>query len=175
MALKQCKKCGEQVKRTAKKCPHCGVSNPTLTAQDSLRNWLSLVLAGVVIAVYFSFAGDGGEGSREKSANSNNCVSDWRKCNNTSELVENNDQITMAQQRCETAADRQANYGEPEFPFIAFSSYLPDEEAFEKGKVTLLEDQAKFENQYGAMTKVEARCVYDLKSKSVVSFEIHRP
>jgi len=183
MGMQSCKECGEKVSDKAKECPHCGVSEPTTTLRHKVgAGVLTVIMLGGIGGYLFgddpdkNTTGSSGDSEQDKAnANENPCVSNWRKCDDTSDLVENNDHIKMARQRCESAAARQANYGEPEFPFFSFTSYYSDEKAIEKGKVTLLEDQAKFENQYGAMAKVEARCIYDLESKSVVSFDINRP
>jgi hypothetical protein len=62
MALKPCKECKTEVSSSAKKCPHCGVDNPTLTNRQALGGCLVLLLiiGGCWIAVS---SGGGGPSS----------------------------------------------------------------------------------------------------------------
>ncbi|EJL6329884.1 hypothetical protein NMR63_000400 [Vibrio cholerae] len=47
----KCKSCKETVQKDAKKCPHCGVSNPTLTAKQGCL--IYIVLSGLIgLAMY---------------------------------------------------------------------------------------------------------------------------
>ena len=51
MALQQCKECGNEVSTKAKKCPHCGVRNPTVTAKQAWAGFLVfLLLVGGCVA-----------------------------------------------------------------------------------------------------------------------------
>ena len=43
MALKKCKECGNEVSTKAKKCPSCGVNNPTVTAKEQVIGAVVLV------------------------------------------------------------------------------------------------------------------------------------
>lgn len=51
MALKACKECGKEVSTSATKCPHCGVSNPTLKSEDIGRG--CLITIGVIVFLAF--------------------------------------------------------------------------------------------------------------------------
>lgn len=49
--LKQCKVCDKDVAWSVKKCPHCGVKNPTVTLKQQLVTWVLLLL---VIGLWLS-------------------------------------------------------------------------------------------------------------------------
>lgn len=44
MALVQCKECKKEVSDVAKKCPHCGISNPGMTAKKMAKGCLILIV-----------------------------------------------------------------------------------------------------------------------------------
>lgn len=90
------------------------------------------------------------------------CRTNWKACESTSDLIENNNMIGPAKYRCKSAAEDKAKYGEPEWPWFAFGSYYEDSDALENGRLSFVEADAKFQNGYGAYKHVEVECVYDL-------------
>jgi hypothetical protein len=70
-----------------------------------------------------------------------------------------------------------AKYGTPDwgkgwFSGFPFTSYLPGDSAAETGKMTLIDNKAKFQNGFGAMVHVRVSCVYDFNTKSVEDVNI---
>ena len=46
-SLKPCKTCGREVSTTARKCPHCGQSNPTIPDFKDMSTGGKAVTAGI--------------------------------------------------------------------------------------------------------------------------------
>ena len=55
MALVACKECKKEVASSAKKCPHCGVANPSMGVKETLTG---LVVLGVAVAVAMTMCSD---------------------------------------------------------------------------------------------------------------------
>lgn len=125
------------------------------------------------LAVGSTDGGSGGNSGGDTSSSDNPCASDWRKCDNNGDLVNNYDGMTDAKVQCEMTAENMAKYGEPEFPWIAFGTYLKGNHYIEDGKVVLIEDDAQFQNGFGAMVNSTVRCVYDLRTEQVVDMNIN--
>lgn len=52
MALVQCKECKKEVSDLAKKCPHCGISNPGITARKMAKGCLILIVIVAALSWY---------------------------------------------------------------------------------------------------------------------------
>lgn len=52
MALVKCKECKKEVSDLAKKCPHCGISNPGITAGKMAKGCLILIVIVAVLTWY---------------------------------------------------------------------------------------------------------------------------
>lgn len=65
MALKQCRECGQEVSSSAKKCPHCGVSNPAggLAGLGCAGQGCLGVIVLMVMVGLFGIGDDGGTSS----------------------------------------------------------------------------------------------------------------
>lgn len=74
--------------------------------------------------------------------------------------------MSKARYACKIAANKLAKYGDPKWPFYAFGSFYPTE-TFAAGIHTLLEDDAQFQNGFGAWAHVQVTCEYDLRQKKV--------
>lgn len=57
MALIQCKECKKEVSNLAKKCPHCGISKPGMTAKKAGKGCLLLILL-ILICGWLAGRGD---------------------------------------------------------------------------------------------------------------------
>jgi len=98
------------------------------------------------------------------------CKTDWSQCKSNREMMANYDTgLITARMACKKDAISKARFGTPEFPWVFFfQSYMPDDSYVTSGIAVLLEKEAKFQNEYGAMMNVTVVCKYDLRSKTVL-------
>jgi hypothetical protein len=102
------------------------------------------------------------------------CKADWTKCADNGDMANNYDRWFHAQYRCKAEATKLAKYGTSEFPWLAFSTFLEGTDYAAKGIAVLYENDAKFQNGFGAMAHVEVRCEYDLRAEKVINVTINR-
>ena len=100
------------------------------------------------------------------------CRTDWHLCSDNSDLVNHYREISKAQVKCKIEAEDRAKFGTPEWPWLYFSSFQPGDSGKMAGKITLIEDDAKFQNGFGAMARSRVICTYDLNALKVVSVSI---
>jgi hypothetical protein len=110
--------------------------------------------------------------ARAKAERITQCKSDWSKCRDNSGLVNNYDGITSAKVSCKYAANKHAQYGDPDWNWIIFGQFYKGKSYIETGRVLLIEDDVKFQNGFGAMKRTKVTCIYDLKSKQVLSVDV---
>lgn len=108
----------------------------------------------------------------ERTMDPDACRSDWTKCETNGDVVKNHKAMITARNECKDAAERQARFGSPEWPWFAFRSFRPGDDAPKKGVVTLIEPEAKFSNQFGAMARVIVSCTYSLRENMVLNVNI---
>jgi hypothetical protein len=96
------------------------------------------------------------------------CRSDWTKCADNSDMVNNYKGMTVAQDDCMFEATKQAMYGTPEWPWGYHFSHFYRGNDFSTGIVTLIEPDAKFQNGFGAMARTRVVCSYDLRNKKTL-------
>jgi len=99
------------------------------------------------------------------------CKSDWTKCADNSDIVNNYSGMSAAQVDCKLQAEDHATYGTPEWPWLPFSHFYPGTN-YSAGIATLIEPKAKFQNGFGAMAHSRVVCIYDLRTKKVLSINI---
>jgi hypothetical protein len=109
---------------------------------------------------------------KEREAAENACRKDWAKCADNGEIVNKYSGWTMVQVRCQMAATEQAKYGDPEWPWLAFGSYLRGTDYVKTGLAVAIEKDAKFQNGFGAKVHSQVMCKYDLRSQNVISVSI---
>ena len=74
---------------------------------------------------------------------------------------------------CKWAANKQAKYGEPKWPWVFyFSHYHPGTNYVSSGVVVAIEPEAQFQNGYGAMVHSRVVCTYDLRAQRVTDVVI---
>lgn len=99
------------------------------------------------------------------------CSSDWRRCADNSDLVHNYSGTTVARFRCQTAAAKLAKYGEPKFPSAwdggSFGTFVTGNDFSSTKNIVFYENDAQFQNMFGAMLHVRLRCVYNLEHEQV--------
>jgi hypothetical protein len=101
------------------------------------------------------------------------CRENWAKCKDNTDIMKNYKNYRDAAYSCKDAANNQASYGTPDWPWGAFETYRTGDSGPKSGEIELIEGRAKFENGFGAMKRVFVRCVYDLNSRKVQYVEIN--
>jgi len=96
------------------------------------------------------------------------CRNDYIACASQEELVDTYQDMTEAHTSCKRAARKLSRYGDADLPFFSFESYFPYENSAKSGKISLIENNARFQNEFGAMEHVKLKCAYDLKTKKVL-------
>jgi hypothetical protein len=166
MALKKCRECGAQVSTSAAACPQCGAPQ----SAGVPRGCLGVLILGFLIVVAVMF--QGGNSNNQPNAPPS-CKSDWKKCTDNAELVNNYSKWFNAQFECKQQALKQALYGTPIFPSLYFfSNFFPGTNYITTGTATLIEPDAQFQNGFGAMVHSTVTCTYDLRGERVVNVEI---
>jgi hypothetical protein len=112
---------------------------------------------------------------KEKAA-FESCRADWRKCRDNKAIV-----YTYAggadgispRVACEFAANELAKYGTPEwpgFPAYSFNNFYSStsKSALVTGHLILIENEARFQNAFGAMAHVRVTCDYNLNDKTTI-------
>lgn len=140
----------------------------------SFISWVFKAIFFSIVAAFVLAAIVPKDKSGERETLNPTCVSDWRKCKDNSDLVNNFSNILSIQSACKRAADDQAKYGTPEWPWLAFSSFYQGASYIDTGTVIVIEKKAKFQNIFGAMASATVTCMYDLKSKSIITVEINQ-
>lgn len=112
------------------------------------------------------------EAKRLAEASAPTCKNGWKNCTDNEDLVNNYKDIYKVHSACRTAADREAAYGSPDWPFLPFGSFITGSDAPRTGRLVLIENNAKFENGFGAKMRVKVRCAYDLNTNKVTSISI---
>jgi hypothetical protein len=166
MALTQCRECGGQVSTDARTCPHCGARQ---SSGKLGRGCAGFFVIGILIVI---IAALGSQSSNDPPA-SPSCKSDWTKCADNAELVNNYSKMFDAQFDCKQAAIKQARYGTPIFPSLYFfSTFYKGNNYVTIGTAILIESDTQFQNGFGAMVHSQVNCTYDLRAKRVVSVDI---
>ncbi|HEY9211765.1 MAG TPA: hypothetical protein VIQ29_02800 [Ancylobacter sp.] len=96
------------------------------------------------------------------------CRNDYTTCVSQEGLVDTYKEMTEARVSCKRAARKLAHYSDPDLPFYSFESYFPYENSAKSGKISLIENNARFQNGFGSMEHVELKCAYDLKTREVL-------
>jgi len=104
--------------------------------------------------------------------NETECESDWSKCADNKELINNYDGMSGAKAGCQIAAEKLAKYGDPEWDWSKFGKYYNGKEYVNTGKITIVDNRVKFQNGFGAMKKSTVECRYDLKLEKVLNVDI---
>ena len=71
------------------------------------------------------------------------------------------------QAECKLAVDERAQYGAPEWPWLAFSSFLKEPDYVKTGKAIAIEPDAKIKSVSDTSMRVRAICNYDLRAGRV--------
>lgn len=173
MAMTKCRECGGDVSSEAKVCPHCGIETPE--AKQLLRHaepktpLITRVGLFIILSAAFLFiVSTGGK----RSSGVEPCASDWEKCTDNEQLVNNWRSYSFVQSACTEAATKGAKYGEPKFPWSPFQTFRTGNSAKEKGTILAIEKDARYSNMFGVMVHSQVSCTYDLKERKVVDLSV---
>jgi hypothetical protein len=101
------------------------------------------------------------------------CATEYTACKDNGDLVNNYGKISDAQVACKVATDENVKYGNPDWPWLPFGSYVPGNTYAKAGVVRLAEKGVQIQNGFGAMVHSQVVCDYDLKAKKVVMLNIN--
>ena len=130
-------------------------------------------LLSIAIAALFGFLAIGsGDGNSNLSESQKACKESYTMCASQRDLMEYSSEVTNARIECKMQAERLAKYGDPDFPWSPFHSYLPSENSANTGVITLFEKDAKFMNGFGAMKRSVVMCKYNLRTGTVIDLAV---
>ena len=191
---KVCPRCAETVRAAAKVCRFCGhefeaqalkplkVSLGEPAEKKKAAGGCAKFVGAVIVLIFLaaivgSILGDN-TSSNSASSGSNTslaaktCKNDWMVCADNGDLVNNWSDWTKVQVGCKMAAEDAAKYGTPKWPWIAFGSYLKGDNYISTGIATAIENDAQFQNGFGAMAHSEVICRYDLRADKVLDVNV---
>jgi hypothetical protein len=93
------------------------------------------------------------------------CASDWTKCLDNSMLVNKYSKILDIQTKCKIESDKIAKY-DTKWDYPVFTIYYKGTNYLEAGEIILLDENAKFQNGFGAFKKMKLECHFDLNSQN---------
>lgn len=123
------------------------------------------VIAVVLVIVGLSMS------SQEKKAEATapTCKTEWSKCSDNRDMANNSTEWHDAKVACIIATNDKARYGTPEYSLSKFSHFLTGNDYVTSGQASLIDEDTKFSNVYGAMVRSRVECRYDLREKRVLS------
>jgi hypothetical protein len=132
---------------------------------------VSLILTLLIIGPVMAFIGS--EFNKQGEIANPACVSDYRKCTDNADLMNNYDGVVGAEVRCKSEAQNDAKFGSPEFPWwFAFTHFHTGNDYVKTGIAALIEPDAQFQNEFSAMVHSTVVCTYDLNQKKVIDLSI---
>ena len=111
------------------------------------------------------------ESPRESILNGS-CRVEWRSCKDNLQMVNTYSHWRRVRVECRSAATQLMRYGEPNFPWFAFRSFLQGDDYPRAGIVTVIEPRAQFRNGLGAVVSGRVVCRYDLRIGQVLDVQI---
>jgi hypothetical protein len=173
MPLIKCPACEREISTQAQSCPHCGhplVKSDAKKSQNAgVGCLIMLLIVGTII--YLSNRNETTTTPKE-TTQEELCRSDWTKCTDNAQLVNNYAGWSQVESDCKEAANNEAQYGNPDWPWIPFGMFYKGKEYVISGIAIAVEPDAQFSNGFGAMVHSRVTCTYDLRGKHVVSVEI---
>lgn len=172
MALKPCRECKSMVSGEAKTCPNCGIKNPIKKS----AKWIWGALGIVVMFIVFSPKNDGANKKTltpEEQASidyQQACSKNYKACKNNSDIFNFNETVrAKSAASCQIAAEKYAvsevDWGG--FTQPNFSAFRPGDSGLKEDKIVVIDDVAKYTNQFGAKIKRETICLFNLKTNEV--------
>ena len=96
------------------------------------------------------------------------CKTNWKVCANNSDFTDSGawSEIVYV---CQTASNKSARYGKPQWSWGPFSSHLSGDDYPKTGIITAIDEDVKFQNGFGVYGASRVVCVYDMNSGRIVS------
>jgi hypothetical protein len=174
MPLIKCPACGKDVSTQATSCPNCG--HPVAKSgankprrKSRLGGLLAILLILIAVSVVINHTNQPGSTT---AVQDDSCRSDWTKCTDNEQLVNQYSDWSLVQVRCKQAAKDRAKYGSPDWPWLAFGSFYKGNNYVTSGTAIAIERDAQFSNGFGAMVHSQVICRYDLRAKRVTDVQI---
>lgn len=172
MALKPCRECKSMVSDEAKICPNCGIKNPIKKS----AKWIWGAIGIVVMFFVFSPKNDGSNKKTitpEEQASidyQQACSKNYKACKNNTDIINLNETVrTKSTVACQIAAEKVAvsevDWGG--FTQPNFSAFRPGDSGLKGDRIVVIDDVAKYTNQFGAKMKRETICLFNLKTSEV--------
>jgi hypothetical protein len=138
----------------------------------TMRKLLTFIVVAMAIGWYVSTSSKSPTAEPAEPS----CKSDWRKCADNRDMADNYGGWSIARYACKQAANEQAKYGTPRWPWYVFGAFFPGTDYLTTGLGVLIERDAQFSNGFGAMVNnVKVKCFYNLETKKVASVSIDMP
>ncbi|WP_220792505.1 hypothetical protein [Gluconacetobacter diazotrophicus] len=104
------------------------------------------------------------------------CRDNWKACHDNEDLMNNYHGVAEARAKCQEEGDRRAAFGTPKWPGFwsggSFGHFDAGSDGPRTGRLTIVEPDAQFQNQFGAMAHSTVLCLYDFDQKTVQSIQI---
>jgi hypothetical protein len=108
----------------------------------------------------------------DPKAKATGCQLDWTKCSDNEDVVNNYGKWSEVEVDCKMQAEKQARYGTPVWPWLAFGSFYKGTNYVSSGIAVVIEPDAQFQNGFGAMVHSQVECTYDLGARRAISVDI---
>jgi hypothetical protein len=174
MPLTKCPACHKEISTQAASCPNCGhplAKSAVNTPHNkvSFGRFIVLVLFLVGVMIYWN---SGNNQTTAPTEHDDSCRADWQKCADNGQLVNHYSDWSHVQVECKNAANGQAKYGNPDWPWFPFGTFHAGNNYITSGIAIAVEPDAQFSNGFGGMVHSRVTCTYDLRAKRVTSVDI---
>jgi hypothetical protein len=186
VALIECPDCRNSVSDRAAACPQCGHPiaadadyGPSgdlraLTEKPSPKRsgCAGVMVFGLIGVAMLIAIGTNSGGSKPTTPQQATCTSNWHLCSDNADIANHYSDYSHAKSSCQIEAEKLAKYGSPKWPWVAFGRFYNDGSAVKNGTITLIENDAQFQNGFGAMAHSSVTCTYNLNTKVVTNVVI---
>jgi hypothetical protein len=180
MALIKCPECEGQVSASATLCPHCGFSLKKNGRKTGGCLGVSIICALGIVAILVMASGehkDVGDGGDRVDKTSNLCQKNWEKCADNADLINNFVDNNLSVKSdimndCTNGAEKLTKYGTPKWSWIKFGKFKSGDDFPKTGVIFIVDDEAMFQNEFGAYKHVMVNCEYDLRNSQLLNVEV---
>ena len=159
----KCRKCGEQVLKSAKVCRHCGVKNPVPTKLDYVAG--AIVLVVILVAVGFGVKVVIDSNAKKKAAEEAFCKTDaecWGKKHLIAATVKCKEEIERLPKYLHEWTD---SLTEPKFSRFLWLMTG-------KSHMTYMGDKIRLQNAFNAWQPHIYECDFDTETKTVLNVRL---
>jgi hypothetical protein len=100
------------------------------------------------------------------------CRDDWRLCSTDYQLEHEWNGSALSRGECEFAAKAEAKFGTPSVRFRLSRTDTGESTFLRSGKAVFVDLDARYPNEFGAMSHAVVVCTYDLDTKEVEKVDI---